>query len=477
RVAPDRVATSHAAAPNLFTSPLGGDGSPDDWRMAKVVDFWGTSFYPKHSFPVGRDPAWRSALLDFTRSATGERGFWVGELQAGFGTVALRISSTVTPSDLRIWMWSTVAHNAKAVNVYAWYPMSSGYESGGFGLIHLDGRLTERSRAAGEVAKSITRHADLLENARPQPSEVAIVYNPLSYMVGGRRPLVAAGAQGEVTNIERNSLLGTYRALFPMNVGVDFVHLNELPSGAAGRYKVIFLPYPLMISESAARALARFVRDGGTLVAEARAAWNDERGRARETIPGHGLHEVCGCRETAVQSTPTAKTEMAVVSEFAGLRAGEKLKGVLYEESLEAAPHADTIARFADGTGALTVARHGKGRMITIGTFLGAAYEADRDETTARFLRGIVESSGVTRPVESSAPLEIRVMRSGAETLIFAFNHAAQTVDAEISIRTGTGRSARDLETGAAVPISEGRIRRRFEPESVWVVAVRNDQR
>jgi beta-galactosidase len=32
--APGAVATSHAAAPSLFTSPLAGDGSPDDWISA-----------------------------------------------------------------------------------------------------------------------------------------------------------------------------------------------------------------------------------------------------------------------------------------------------------------------------------------------------------------------------------------------------------------------------------------------------------
>ena len=138
---PDALATSHAAAPSLFTSPLSGDGSPDDWKMASVVDFWGTSFYPKHSFPVGRDAAWRAALLDFTRSST-NGSFWIGELQAGFGTVALRVSSTVTPADLRMWMWSAMARGARGINVYAWYPMSSGYVSGGFGLINLDGSIT-----------------------------------------------------------------------------------------------------------------------------------------------------------------------------------------------------------------------------------------------------------------------------------------------------------------------------------------------
>ena len=72
----------------------GGPHYHTDWQAAGVVDFWGTSFYPKHSYPTGRDPAWRGSLLDFSRSASDAKanGFYIGELQAGFGTIALRLS-------------------------------------------------------------------------------------------------------------------------------------------------------------------------------------------------------------------------------------------------------------------------------------------------------------------------------------------------------------------------------------------------
>ena len=142
RVDPNVVATSHAAGIGLFSSPLWWEGQPDDWTMTSQVDYYGTSFYPKHSSFVNRDVQWRGALLDFTRSfgfANGGRGFWIGELQGGFGTVALNVSPTVTPEDIRDWTWSALSRGAKAINYYAWYPMSTGYESGGFGLIKLDG--------------------------------------------------------------------------------------------------------------------------------------------------------------------------------------------------------------------------------------------------------------------------------------------------------------------------------------------------
>jgi hypothetical protein len=61
--------------------------------------------------------------------------------------------------------------------------------------------------------------------ARPPRAEVAVVYNPLAHFVGGRQRATAyGGPQGEVAGIERDSLLGIYRALFPTNVPIDFVH-------------------------------------------------------------------------------------------------------------------------------------------------------------------------------------------------------------------------------------------------------------
>src|SRR5439155_14490689 len=191
----------------------------------------------KHSSPVARDQVWRGAILDSARSSDAKaNGFYVGEMQAGFGTVALRLSSTVTAADERLWMWSAFARGAKGLSVYAWYPMSSGYESGGFGLINLDGTITERARAAGSVAKTIANHQDLFLDARPIAAEVAIVYNPLSYFVGGRRPQFASAAQGEIASIERNSILGYYRAFFPTNVPVDFIHIDEIAQEKAGAY-------------------------------------------------------------------------------------------------------------------------------------------------------------------------------------------------------------------------------------------------
>lgn len=487
-VIPDKIAVSHAANPSLITTPVGGDGNPDDWLMARQVDYWGTSFYPKHSSPVGRDPAWRGALLDFSRSACErqQNGFYIGELQAGFGTIALRVGATVTAADERQWMWNALARGAKGVNVYAFYPMSAGYESGGYGLIRLDGSLTDRARAAGAVARVVNDHQALLLKARALPAEVAIVYNPLAYMVGGRQPLPTPGAQSEFSGIERNSMLGIYRALMPSNVPVDFVHINEIAEGKAGRYKLIYLPYPLMLPQASGKGLVEFVRNGGTLMAEARLGWNDERGHAREIIPGFGLDEVTGCREEAVTESANGEVEIQIAARDESvplLQPGDRLRGMIFEESLKpTSPHARVIARFKNGEPAIVASTFGKGKIILVGTFLGSQYESKRDAGLSKFFNGLMTWAGIHRPIEvtsspESSTLEVRILESGVEKVVVVFNHAEEKVEADIAVEMPAGAYRTvDLETGQ--PISSQyesgalRFQRTFSPEQVWVIRV-----
>jgi beta-galactosidase len=469
-VLPDRVATSHAAITNLFTSPLIGDGAPDDLMMTEAADYFGTSFYPKHSLPVGRDVPWRSALLDFAKSTAYARknGFWVGELQAGTGTIALRISSTVTPNDESIWIWQTLSRGAKAVNVYAYYPMSSGYESGGFGLINLDGTVTERARAAGEASRIVDRNQKLFLGSRPAKAEVAIVYNPLSYMVGGRRPLYVAQGQGELAAIEQRSMLGPYRAMFPTGIQIDYIHVDQIAKGEASKYRMIYLPYPLMLSRPVADGLVAYVRNGGHLVAEARAAWNDETGFATPVIPGMGLSEVCNCREESVQNTPDHKTMMTLTAPLMGLPAGTELRGSVYEEVLvPTGERAKIVGAWKSGAPAMIESTFGKGKMLTVGTFFGSAYENEPTETMTRFFGGLLDWAKIARPiaVEGGPEVEVRLLESGNDLVAIVFNHATTAASPKIGFANMTGRAAFDLASEKAVPLETAGTAQRLSLE------------
>jgi len=439
--APQAPATSHAAGVGLFASPHWWEGQSDDWIMARQVDLYGTSFYPKHSAFVDRDPVWRGALLDFTRSfgyAEGRQGFVIGELQAGFGTIAVNVSPEVTPEDLRIWAWSAVSRGAKGIHFYAFYPMSTGYEAGGFGLIHLDGTLTERAKEAGRFAQAVARHEKLLEAARPPRAEVAVIYNPLAHFVGGRQRQAAyGGPQGEVAGIERDSLLGFYKALWAENVPVDFVHAGALSAESLAQYRLVYLPYPPMLPSSAGGVLREYVRAGGRLVAEARAGWNSEAGRASEIIPGMGLHEVFGAREASVETVPAGRTVVV----FEG---GLRVPGRWFREVL-APLGGRVVAHFEDGAPAAVEAAYGKGKALLVGSYPAAAYHSAPSEDARRWFVSLLDWAGVERKLVAEGGVEARWLESGGGRIVFVFNHDREAKQVRLSWREQADWRVTDL--------------------------------
>lgn len=459
--------TSHAAAPGLFTSPADGYGQPDDWKMSATADFYGTSLYPKHSESVRPWPyQMLAAGLDFTRSAGHSfgKGFWIGELQAGQGATGLRIAEPVTSHDEEFWIWQAVSHGAREFAIYAWYPMSSGFESNGYGLINLDGTITPRARAAGKVAKAIGRHASDLLGAQPARAEVAILYNRLSYMVGGTQSSLS-----KLGNAERDSLMGFHRAFFEQQIPVDFVHTGDVVKDKLGPYKILFLPYPVMLSKNVAEGVKRYIRSGGTAVAEARLAWNDERGFASAVIPGFGLDQVFGAKEKLIR--PDAQPQMK-------LENGRTVTGDAYAEELEPLGGARVVGRFANGTPAIVEHAFGSGKAILIGSFAALAYHKDPGDSNKEFFLSLAEAAGVSPEVTVSgsgtSELEVRRLVSSNRQSVFVFNHSKKSADATVSLKLPWQvRQASLLMEESAVPFQTQNGQTAFQKNlaggEIWV--------
>jgi beta-galactosidase len=472
--------TSHSDAPSLFTSPTDGYGEPDDFKMSANADFYGTSMYPMHSESTH---PWSSGMLDtaldFSRSAGNSlhKGFWIGELQAGQGATGMRIATPVTAADETFWMWQAVAHGAREFAVFSWYPMSSGFESNGYGLINLDGTLTDRARAGGQTAAIIGRHASSVLNATPAPAQVAILYNRLSYMVGGSQPNLS-----KLGNAPIDSAMGLHRAFEEEQIPVDFVSTQDVASGKLAQYKVLFVPFPVMLSANVASGIKRYVQGGGTVVAEARLAWNDERGFASSVIPGIDLDKVFGAREKVIQ--PAEKSQIAIESSanLPGLASGGLVSGAAFEEDLEPYPGSQVLARFTDGEPAVVENSFGNGRAILVGSFVALAYNKYPDAGTQKFLISLAKLAGVQAEVEVSAPksseaIEVRRLVSDDKQIVFAFNESKETVDAALSIAVPwTPKHAiewtndRDVEFRA----QQGKVimKKTFAPGEVWVFSL-----
>ena len=437
----NHVITSHAAISSILTTPHMGEGATDDYLMAGQVDYYGVSIYPKHNRPETHWPHWRlMAILDFQRSANRmNRGWYIGELQAGDGTIALLHSDPVTAADHRIWAWSSIAKGAKGINVYAYYPMSSGYESGGYGLIELDGTVTERAISTGRIAQVVDANRMLFARAQPVPARVAIVYNPLSQMVGG------AQRRQDWPQAMQNSLIGYYRVFADHNIPVDFIHRNELEAGDLAQYKLIVVPYPIMFTEKAAAGLRRYVEQGGYALAEARLAWNDERGFAAPIIPGAGLHEVFGVREKNLWMRPALELAVTDTSTAFTRGLGGNLRGELYANTVTPLNAGAQVLATYNGEPAIVSSRFGKGQTLFVGTYLGWGNHPEQLPANTSFILRLADWAGIEKPVSTSLdgqlaqPLIARLQESGDAHLLFLINHHEAEQSAEVMVRLPDG--------------------------------------
>ncbi len=420
---PTHPISSHSDISSVYTNPMSGYGSPDDWMMAKEIDLWGTSFYPKHTggmMPL--TPAERGTAIDATRCAANSNGkdFWIGELQGGHGVTGFNFGEPVTANDIELWAWTAVARNAKGLNYYAWYPMSCGYEISGFGLANMDGSITDRAKTAGGVARTISQNRTLFLDAKPYRSQVAIFYNIYSYMMA-----TCLRATFKAKDLFRASLIGIYQALFEENVQTDFLHVNDLIEGKIDDYKLIYLPLSIMMSKEIASKLREFVYKGGRLVAEFRPGWSDNRGVCSDMIPGFGLDEVFGCKERWVRQTDNISLKIVNMDpSFPFLSLEDNLKGYEYEEAFSPTT-GNVVAEFSDGNPAIVVNKYGKGEAILTGTLLGASYYKYHDEDVAKVFKGFLKWADVKRTVEvqGAKNVEIRLLKSNKDTLLFIFNH------------------------------------------------------
>jgi beta-galactosidase len=325
----------------------------------------------------------------------------------------------------------------------------------------------------------VDRHQAVFLDARPPRAEVAIVYNPLAHFVGGRQRATAyGGPQGEVAGIERDSLLGIHRALFARNLAVDYVHINHLSAEKLRQYKLVLFPYPLMMPEASAQVFRDYVSAGGTLVAEARLGWNNEKGYAADRIPGLGLSEVMGCREAAIETAPNGRAELRwIVDDLAGLKLGDRLRARWYQETLDPiGPQARVVARFENGAGAAVQSQFGKGRTLTLGSYVSAAYQSSPTPEAERFYAGLLAWAGVTLPIMvSGADFEVRHLESGRDLLLFVFNHQAMPATGTVSIRVPAGEYAatdmvRDQAVAATRDAASVRLAVTLDPGGVQVI-------
>lgn len=298
-------------------------------------------------------------------------------------------------------------------------------------------------------------------------------------MVGGSQPSLS-----KLGNAEPDSLMGLYRAFFEQQMPVDFVNAADVSHNMLSQYKILFLPFPVMVSKGVAEGIKNYVENGGTVVSEARLAWNDERGFASDVIPGFGLDQVFGTREQMIQPAEHPALTIQNSTALPGMSQGQTVPGAANEEELQPLGDANVLARFSDGHPAMVSNSWGKGKAIFIGSFVALGYYRQTNQSAKELFLSLAHGAGVSDEIRvtgtGTQDVEARRLVSDHEQLLFVFNHSKQTADATISMGLPWPvQRGQDLLTNHTLPLQNenGRLllRKKLAAGETWVVSLQGE--
>ena len=183
-------------------------------------------------------------------------------------------------------------------------PEVLGFESPGWGLVRLDGSDRPITKAAAAFWDTVKPHREVLLECPAPDAQVGIWKsrkNEIFHYAIHRsfRPLI-------------DSVEGYLHALYWQSVPTRIVSGQELAEGDLEGLKLLVMPSPYFVTEAEASQLDAWVRRGGVALVEAHlAGYDGTTGRHSRILPGCGLAEAWGLRETettAVRYLPVDAT-------------------------------------------------------------------------------------------------------------------------------------------------------------------------
>lgn len=415
----------------------------DDWRLAQLPDTWGgSSFYrrwPDAGYFLNNDVLYSCAK---------GKEFWLSEVQGGppggglnrpGGTDNSR--GDYTPEHFEMWTLMPVAQGAKGFMYWQFRPERKGPEIG-YGVMNLDGSPSPRYDRAVQLGRFFHENADLLMEAQVEPYQVAIGYCPHS-------PALEFINSWKVWDYAE-SLMGAYKANLHLDLPSYFVRLDEeAVDDDYSPYKLLVVPMGMWISPKSVEKLRRYVRNGGTLIADAMFGEYDHQLLWSKAVPGFGLDDVFGCRRANVRSHPkvgqfAVDTERPVTHTILG----REFRSAWYEEWLEPTT-ADVIGEWPNGAPAVTINRYGKGKAVYIGSSATLAYSHNEHPALLELFRTLTQD--IARPAWTDRnETHVRVLRRGRQRMYWVFNYCAQRLWTTLTIPGHKG-ALKDLRSGETV--------------------------
>jgi hypothetical protein len=302
-------------------------------------------------------------------------------------------------------------------------------------------------------------------------------------LINERNYQFCISTNGNVAEHLSYSVRGWYRLLWESNIPVDFVELAESSEADLSCYSVLILPFSLLISETLASKLMRYVETGGTLVSEAAPGRHDEytfanRGELSPTLAAlfgvrHIGFQMVREPENGARWSPPERTWgeylPPVVLSGAGVMQSCALRANVYVELLQPNGDAEPVLMMGDSV-AGTLRHFGSGYAWLLGTFVGHGASAYCDAQSRAFVLRLLAKSGI-QPVLPGDLLLRRRIGQDRQAWIF-MNPTHHEVCQRINL---SGAAAEDL-LDEPLALAEGGVELRVNPLDVRVLIVQHTE-
>lgn len=425
----DNMITAHGIAASLINMDAGGS---DDWLAASKVETYGLTWVVARK---GSEPWKQSHAIDLVRAGSRGKPFWHAEMQGGPLWLQPQVvdrdkedGRVATAEDIRIWNMTSLAGGARGILYLRWRSLLDGPLFGAFGLYDTDGLPNPRSVMASYVAKWANNETqqNLLQSS-PVMGDIGIVVVPETQVFN--HLLLQAGEEQFYTRC----MWGAYQGFFDNHIQADWVLIDHIAD-----YNLLYLPYPIMLSNQNARRIMDWVEQGGTLISEGCPAYFGDRGRVGVVQPNYGLDQLFGLKQDEVEFMPDISDNIIFELD------GKEAKGGLFLQSY--IPTTGKIrGKYTDGRTAVVEHTFGKGKAILVGTFPSEGYNRSKDKNTKDFFRDIFAWSGSDQLCLVNG-LHIRVRLQDGENgkFIWILNPHHEAAMAEINVSQQFGNIAVD---------------------------------
>lgn len=417
---PHHLVTAHGIAGTLEDLPY---ASHNEWESAKRVDVFGLTWIAARK---GDEPWKQFQAMDLVRCGSRGKPFWHAEAQGG----PLWMQSQVigrprtdgripSADDVRLWNLVSFAAGAKGLMYCRWRPLLDGPLFGAFGPMGMDGSVTPEAEMAGKIARWTNSHPDLWRSNTVR-GDVGLLFVPESEIFDY--------VQRENTTFYSNSIRGAYQAFFASNIQPDFVALENVDE-----YRLIYLPFPIMLTAETVKKLRNYVEKGGTLVCEGLPAYFGDHGHVGEVQPNLGLDELFGARQSYVEFVPDIEGDLKFKVK------GKTIFGSYFRQNYMLNGGRD-VGNYEDGTVAAVEHTFGRGRTLLLGSFPGAGYFNHHSKETQELFADFLDLAGVQQAVRTDdLALTARIHQGAGGTYLWVVNPSHQDRSAKITMAAEYG--------------------------------------